>query len=187
MADMPMLSETAEPAAESLPDRGKHGSFPAATAWTAVNSATIHGAPSFVVSLFTRSMQPPFGAFVNLWTPGRREARTWATGSCRHSRGSRSSTLGGRSKYSFPGAVHDTQILDFHQSYRNGQTRPSISEAAAFSSGSGPKPVGRESLESISVSRRDYGDSGVPSGLRYGLEGLSPHRLFGFLRISFPT
>ena len=87
-------------------------------------------------------------------------------------------------RISLPEAVHDTHILDFHQSHWNGQTRRSISEAAASNSGSDPEPVGRESLESISVSRRDYGDAGVPSGLRYGLEGLSPHRLFGFLRIS---
>jgi len=71
MADMPMLSETAEPAAESLPDRGKHECFPAATAAVACGAASIPVVPSVVFSRFTGTMQPRGAGFVNL---GRRDS-----------------------------------------------------------------------------------------------------------------
>ena len=78
MADRPMLSETAEPAAGSLPDRGKHGNSQAATAATACGAASIPVVPSFVLSRFTGTMQPWGAGFVNLWAPGPREARVMA-------------------------------------------------------------------------------------------------------------
>ncbi|GEM_PF-6614190 len=70
MADMPMLSETAELAAGALPDRGKHEGFQAATAATAHGAASIPVVPTFVFSRFTGTMQPPFAGFVNLWGAG---------------------------------------------------------------------------------------------------------------------
>ncbi len=88
MADMPMLSETAEPAAESLPDRGKHGGFLAATAWAASGLASSHVVSPFVDSRFTSHMQPPVARFVNLWAPRLREAQTGAAPFVRDARGS---------------------------------------------------------------------------------------------------
>jgi len=73
-----MCSETEEPAAGSLPDRGKHGSFQGATAAVAHVAASIPVISSFALPRFTGTMQPRVAGFVNLWEPGPREARTWA-------------------------------------------------------------------------------------------------------------
>ena len=267
-----MLSETAEPAAESLPDRGKHGSFPAATAWTVDGAASIPVVPSFVFSRFTRLIQPPFAGFVNLWAPGQRRrgpgrfpccgvvedlelagARDMRamgrklscrtnppspgygaascgrseypslklcmthifsisinhTGTAKHGVQSVKRPLpiaaailsrwgeSPSSPFQYPEGIMETlaSLQDFDMGSRD--SHPTGFSASfgflAFSCISKRRQFGtsrrgcakgslgflRQSHESNSVSRRDYGDSGLPSGLRYGLEGLSPHRLFG--------